>query len=354
MQRIFFLFFVAILLLGIAHPYHTYAQDNAGLTLVPAFIEEGAKPGDTLTQTLKVTNESAEEKEYYIYKRNIKGVETGGVPIFDETGDTETGYEIAEWITLPAEKVKVPANDFIEIEFSIVVPAEASPGSHFGGVFISQEPPKLRANGAGVGYEVVSVISIRIEGKVSDSARIRSFSTNKLFFGSKNVDFTAQIQNQGNILIRPYGPVTITNMFGSDPVSFTVNENRAGVFPGTMRDIAFSWSEKGIGFGRYQAVLALTYDGDGGQKTIDASLIFWVFPAKIILTICGVLFVVLVGGYMLTRYYISQAIMRAGGGRRIAPQRYRKQVGISRFAFVSIALMAMLVVFLIVILIFFA
>ncbi len=346
-------FFIAIAFLGtfFSNPAHA---DESGIKLVPASIEEAADPGDVLSQTLKITNESDDEKEYFIYKRNIKGVETGGVPVFADDEAETTGFEITEWIQIPIEPIKVPPRTTVDLPITITVPMSATPGSHFGGIFVSVEPPKLRVIGAGVGYEVVSVVSIRISGAIIDTARIRSFSTDKLFYSKKDVNFTARIENQGNILIRPRGPVTITSMFGTDPEGFVVNDSLAGVFPGTMRDIDFRWESKGLGFGRYEAVLALVYEGDAGQKTIDASLVFWVFPVKIILTIVGVFIGIFVVGYLFTKFYINQAIMRAAGGRRIAPQRYRKQVGISRFAFVSIAVMAVFVLFLIMMLVFFA
>jgi len=331
-----------------------YAQDNAGITLVPATIEKPANPGDVLNEILKVTNESSVDREYFVYKKNIKGVETGGVPVFATEDSEKTGYEITEWIEIPTEPIKVPANSSVELPIVIRVPDTATPGSHFGGIFVSVEPPRLRETGAGVGFEVVSVISIRINGDVVDTARIRQFSTDKLLYSTKDVRFTAKIENQGNILIRPRGPLTITSMFGTDPETVLMNASLAGVFPGTMRDINVEWTGKGIGFGKYEAVVALVYEGNNGQKTIDASLVFWVFPGKIMLTILGIFLAIGVIGYALTKYYINQAIMRAAGGRRIVPQKYRKQVGISRLAFVFVSLMAAVVLFLLVILIFFA
>ncbi len=350
--RVVGLFIFVVSLLG--GDTRVYAQDNAGITLIPATIEKPANPGDVLNEVLVVTNESTEDKEYFIYKKDIKGVETGGVPIFAEEGTEKTGYEITEWIAIPTEPIKVPANSSFELPIVITVPDTATPGSHFGGIFISAEPPKLRETGAGVGYEVVSIISIRISGDVVDTARIRQFSTDKLLYSTKNVRFTAKIENQGNILIRPRGPMTITGMFGTKPETVLVNPSLAGVFPGTMRDIEIPWTGEGLGFGKYEAVVALVYEGGDGQKTIDATLVFWIFPVKIMLTILGVFVAIIVVGYVLTKYYINQAIMRAAGGRRIVPQKYRKQVGISRFAFVFVSLMAVVVLFLLVILIFFA
>lgn len=329
-----------------------FAQDNAGITLIPATIEEAAAPGATLTSVLKVTNVSGVDKEFYIYKRDIKGVEGGGVPLFAEEGGEHTGYEMSEWIEIPSEPLKVASNQTIELPVIIKIPDTASPGSHFAGVFVSAEPPKLRETGAGVGYEVASILSIRISGDVIDTARVRSFASDKLLYGSKHVSFVAKIENQGNIMIKPRGPVSITSMFSSEPVVFTVNDTLAGVFPGTMRDISFEWNDDSLGFGRYEAILALSYDGQDGQKTIDASLVFWVFPIKIMLAFLAGFIGIIGAGYFFTKYYINQAVMRAAGGRRIVPQKYRKQVGVSRFAFVFTTVMAVIVLFLLVLLIF--
>lgn len=350
-----FLLSFSFVLLSLFYFYpYTFAQDSAGISLTPTTIEEMANPGDVLDRILTVTNEGLEVKEYFIYTRDIKGVETGGVPVFAEENAEKTGYEMTEWVTLPFDRITVNPNQTIEIPITISVPPDATPGSHFGGIFVSAQAPRLRVTGAGVGYEVATILSIRISGQVIDTARIRSFSSEKLIYGSKQVNFSAKIENLGNILIRPRGPATITSALTGTSEILLVNDSLAGVFPGSSRTFDFAWNSEGLGFGKYEVVLALGYDGDGGQKTIDASVFFWVFPFNIML---GVLlgFLGIFGfGYMLTRYYIQQAIMRAAGGRRIVPQRYRKQVGVSRFAFVFVSILTVLVVFLIITLMIFA
>jgi len=133
-------------------------------------------------------------------------------------------------------------------------------------------------------------------------------------------------------------------MFGGDPVVMTINDDLAGVFPGTVRDFEFSWQDDGLAFGRYEAVLALAYDGEGGIKTMDSSLIFWIFPMKIIVPAIAIFIGIILFGYIFTKLYVNNAIMKASAGRRITPQRYRKQVGISRFVFVTIVVLVVLVI----------
>ncbi|HEU4677595.1 MAG TPA: hypothetical protein VFS75_02675 [Candidatus Paceibacterota bacterium] len=343
----------AILAIALIAPASASAQDSAGVTIMPAMVEKGANPGDTLHETLSVTNDSAVDKDFYIFTKDIKGVEGGGMPIFADPNLEQTGYELSSWVTLPGETVHVPANDSVDVPVTVSIPTSATPGSHFGGVFVSEQPPKLRENGASVGFDVASVFSIRIAGDIIDTARIREFSTDKLVYSSKHVTFKAKVENQGNILIRPRGPLSITSMFSKTPTVITVNDSQAGVFPGSIRDFDFDWDDEGIGFGRYEAVLALTYDGENGQKTIDSTLVFWIFPTQIVLAFIGGFLAIFLLGYFAVRYYINQAVMRASGGRRIVSSRYRRQ-GVSRFAFLFLTFMVVVVLFLLVLLVFFA
>lgn len=349
--RIFLAFFFAILIFVNTN---VVSAQSSGIKIIPAQIEEGVDPGDVINETITITNVSDEDDQYFLFRRNIKGVEAGGVPIFAESDTEVTGYEITEWIDLQDEPLFIPAGGSVDFDLQINVPENATPGSHFGGLFVSKEPPKLREIGAGVGYEVAVIISIRISGDILDSTRIRSFSTDKLFYGTKDVNFVAKIENQGNILVRPRGPLTITSMFGGNPAVILINDSQAGVFPGSVRDLQFSWNEEGLGFGRYEAVLALGYEGEKGQRTIDASLVFWVFPAKIIVPLFIGMLVFILGGYFFIKLHIKKAVSRASGGRRIVGQQYRRQVGISRFAFVLVTMMVVLVLFLILLLIVFA
>lgn len=327
--------------------HHVLAQASAGITVIPARVDERADAGSEQHFTFTVKNESDTDKEYFVYIRDITGVDDGNVPLFADPNQEKTPFEMSEWLSVPFPSVQVPARGTVEVPLTMRVPADASPGSHFAALFVSEEPPRLRETGAAVGYEIASTIHIRIAGTVTDSARVRSFSTDKLIYGDKDIRFTTKVENQGNILIRPRGPVTLTGMFGGEPQVFMVNENESAVFPYATRDYETTYALKGFAFGRYEAEVALVYEGENGQKTIDASLVFWVFPVKIVLSVLAAFVLIFFLGWFFTRYYVNQAIMRASGGRRIQSARYRRQTGISRALFVLITVLTVLALFLI-------
>jgi hypothetical protein len=350
LRRIFF----ACALIILAAPSFAQAQLTSGIGLKPSLIEEGADPGQVLNRSISVTNLSDSEQTYYLFTRDISTVRDGGTPVYAEEGTERTGFELTEWLTLGIDEVTMSPGQETVIPVTIAVPDSATPGSHFGAVFISMQPPRLREVGASVGYEVANIISIRISGDVTESAQIRSFRTNKLVYGSTNIDFMAEVENKGNVLVRPYGPLTVHNMFGKQVASLTINESQGGVFPFTQRDFVLTWEDEGLGFGRYQAVVAMIYGDVGRQATISSTVSFWILPMKIITPALIILAILLLTAYFGVRMYVRRTISTLSGGRKLVRQRRSRNTGTSTLLMVAIVMLVVTALFLIVLLALFA
>lgn len=346
-----------ILSIGLLLPLHlSLAQAVSGVKIEPGIIEDSADPNDVLEESLTITNSGDTEQTFYLVKKDIRGVEGNGVPLFAEEGAELTGYELSSWITISEEPVILRPEESTTVPFTITVPENAGPGSHFGGVFVTIRPPRLRQSGASVGYEVGAIISIRISGDVIESARIREFSTDKLVYSTPNVSFLVRVENPGNVLIRPRGPLEINNMFGKRVALMVMNDTLAGVFPGTIRSFEMKWEGEGVAFGRYQAIVGLVYGEAGRQSTVSATVSFWILPAKIILPILGGLALVVLVLYLGVKLYIRRTLNELStsrGVRRVA-RRQRRDAGISRLAVVAVTLLAVTAIFLIGLLVLFA
>lgn len=342
-------------------PSLTLAQSGgAGVGINPAVIDPAEKfsPGESAQFKVKVSNLSDVDQTYYLSKRDIVGQADGGVPIFADTNGELTGYELTDWITLEATELFIPARQDREMNFSMTVPDTAAPGSHFGSVIVTVEPPEMRASGASIGYEVANIIHIRIEGEVMEEARIRQFSTDKYLYGSTNVEFSARIENEGNTLVKPTGPLEVNNMFGKRVALLTFNESQAGVFPKTarsngQRDFTVKWEDEAPGFGRYEALLSAVYGEDGAMKTMSSTVTFWILPMNIVmpaLITLGVLFLII---FVAVKLYVrrSLALATSGNPRRLV--RSRRQGGFPTLL-VIISMLALTGFFFIVLLLVFA
>lgn len=334
-------------------PLVAHAQaPGAGIGLSPAVIEENVDPGQTKRYTVTVSNLSDNEQLYYIYTRDIVDVKSGGVPVYADEALEKTGYEISDWVVLDVSEVTVPAGGQVPVSFFINVPDTATPGSHFGAVFLSVDPPKLRSTGAAVGYQVANIISLRVAGEADEAAEIRQFSTDRYLYGSTNVNFSLKIENKGNVLIRPSGPLEITNMFGKRVALLTFNDSAAGIFPKTTREYDFSWEDEGTGFGRYVARVSPVY-GDDGRNTITNTVSFWVLPMNIIGPAVGALVLILGIVYVGIRLYVRRTVaMMSGGDRRMVRSVRRR--GSPVFLITFLAMSVTTVLFLIILLILFA
>lgn len=331
-----------------------YAQNAvAGIGLSPATIEESLDPGETKRYTVNISNLSESDQTYYLYVRNIVGVTGGGVPEYAREGAEKTGFELSEWVALDVSELVVPVGAQAPLSFTINVPESASPGSHFGAIFVSVEPPRMRNTGAAVGYEVANIISIRVAGDAVEKAEIRQFSTDRYLYGSTDITFALRIENLGNTLVRPVGPLQITNMFGKQVALLTFNDSLAGVFPGVVREFSFNWKDEGFGFGRYEARVSPVYGEQGRKNTISSTVIFWVLPMNIIAPALGILAVLLLSVYFGVRLYVrrTMAMMGVGATRRIVrTQRKTNPV----FFMTFMAMLATTVLFVLILLILFA
>ena len=345
--------FLLIVLVLLAFPIFFVNAQGTGIGIKPAVIEGPANPGETQTHSIGVTNLSSVPQTYYVFMRDIVGVEGAGVPIFADDDQEKTGYELSEWVTLDKSEVVLNPGEEQMVNMVINVPQNATPCSHFGGMFVSMEPPRLRSTGAAVGYEVANIISLKVAGECTESLQIRSFSTGNFIYGKPEIDFTARIENKGSTLLRPIGPLEIFNMFGKKVGMVTMNEQKAGLFPMSERPFEVTWEDEGPGFGRYEAILSMVYGEQGRQATISSTVSFWILPMNIILPALGVLAFLLLTAYILVKLYVNKTIQSISGGTRRIVRR-RKSGGMSALLLVTVVMLAVTALFLIILLALFA
>ena len=351
--------FISLLALGVGHIVAA-EEGSAGVGIVPALIDplKQFQPGESDQFSVKVSNLSEEDQTYFLSTRDIIGVRDGGVPVFANGNSQKTGYELSEWITLSTKEISIPAGGELDVPFIINIPETATPGAYFGSVIISVEAPTLRSSGASIGYEVANIITLRIAGDVLESARIRQFSTSKYIYGTTNVEFSARIENEGNTLVKPTGPLEITNMFGKRVAQLKFNESMAAVFPKTansngLREYQVIWEDESPGFGRYEALLSVAYGSEGKMNTISSTVTFWILPMNIIgpaLIILALLFLVI---YIAVKIYVKRSMMMANGGSTRRLVRSRRQGGFPTLL-VMISMLALVALFFIILLILFA
>ncbi len=336
---------LSIVLLFSAAPF-AFAQTQ-GVEIKPGIVEDRVNPGDTYRFTLSVKNLAPEERTYYVLLEDILGVDDEGLPVFAAEGQA-TGYEISQWIQPETTSVTMGAGESRSVAFIVRIPLEATPGSHFGGVFFAATPPVPGESGAAVGIQVGSVVSLRISGDIVEEARLREFSSGSSVYSTPNIDFTVRVENLSNVLVRPRGTIEVTNMRGKQVAVVRVNDSGGAVFPETERIYRPVWDYDSFAFGRYQAVLSLAY-GEDSRKSISGVTTFWVLPAKLILTVLGSLFGAALLLFLFVRSYIRKKLREMGvsGNKDYIGKKYERSAlrmmavvaGVFLFAVLCLALL---------------
>ena len=241
-------FGVALLLLTVvfgawgsmAHAQAVDANASA-IKIQPALFEQVVNPGDRFQTSLTISNPDPVSKEFTASIEDISDITETGKPVFSGANDD---YGLSAWVTISVPTFSVPAHGSVVIPFTIAVPAGAAPGGHYGAIFVTEGAKRPAFTGTGIGYQVGSLIDLRIAGDANESADVREFSTEKLLYQSPSVTFTSLVANTGNVLLRPRGPIDITNMFGQKVGSILMNNDNAAVFPGTQRTFTAAWNGK--------------------------------------------------------------------------------------------------------------
>lgn len=293
------------------------------IKVTPSILEEMVKPGDVLTSAITLTNQSDKEITFYAFLKDFKAAaedESGKAELI--VPGTEAGNYISSWINISTDGIVLSPGQGRAIPFTVNVPSNVGPGGYYGAIVFGTQAPKLKPGEAekgaaiGVAEQAAALLLLQIEGVADERADIREFKTDKIFYATPfSVNFSAKIQNLGNVHIKPMGVIEISNMLGRKVAVLPVNDKGGNILPKSARLFAANWKDS-FGFGRYQAVLVLSYGtpaelGGEGRKTLTMFWYFWIFPVKILVSVGASLLVLITLFLIFLRVYRKMAINAA-------------------------------------------
>lgn len=326
-----------------------FAQEDVGVKMQPTLIEERVDPGAAVGGNISITNVSNDTQTYFLIARDVDAVDLEGRPTFK--APDETGMMLSSWVSMELESVTVNPNQTVRVGYTIIIPENAPPGGHFAGIFADRRADEIAESGAGVGFQVGTLMNIQVNGEILEDVQIREFSTTQAFYTTPEVAFTALIENNGTVLQRPRGALIVTDMLGNDVATLTVNDNAGGVLPNSDRLFNIDWTGEGFHFGRYDALMSLGY-GIQDSSTVFRETSFWIIPVKELLIGLGALLAVLILFYLWTKLYVRGQLKKAGISQTRAAK--EQKTFAQRLAFVLIVFLTITILSLMVLFLFFA
>ena len=265
------------------------AQSVDGLSAIPPRLEITVNADGTNTQTIKVRNESSQEKSVAVSVSDFIVNDNLGTPTIINASEEDNRWAASNWIQVSPSNFKLKGGETKSLSLIVTPPANALPGGHYAMVIHSPDDQVslLDSTGASIQTKVGTLVYITIPGDITQNAIIKNFSAPKFEeFGP--IDFSTTIQNLSDIHIKPAGNITITNMIGMKSyVQF--NKDGNNIFPGKTRDFENQLNKKWL-FGRYKAELNTAYGTAGGIAT--AVVFFWVIPWRFLILVASAIIVI--------------------------------------------------------------
>ncbi len=246
------------------------------ITIVPPTKELAVSPGDKTEGTLKVINDSNQPLTFTVTVRDYVVNDKAGTPDILPPNTLSNKYSASAWIAPDPDQFTIAAHGKQEIAYYVQVPADARPGGHYAAIVY--EPTEIigvNGTGAGVQTQIGTLFYINVKGNIQENAYVSSFSA-KGFSEYGPVALATEIQNNGDLHIKPVGSITVKNLFGQTVATKTVEPHN--IFPGKSFLYKNTFGQK-LMIGRYTARLTATY-GQNGNLPLVATVSFIVFPWK--------------------------------------------------------------------------
>lgn len=283
----------------VSFPVTLSAQSTAGLngfSVSPPSFNVNAKAGDVILNTIKIENISnntiniaAKTQSFVAYGNE------GQILLTDE----ESVYSINSWLTFDTPNISISPGQTALFNFTLKVPENAQPGSHFGSIVFNTSTDQVDLNGAKIVQEVGTILLVRLPGDVTEAAEVGSFQSNKGQYTDPKVKLDTLIKNTGSVIVTPSGKITISDILGNQVQVIDVAARN--ILPGNERVFDQEFDFDKVGF--FTAKLDLTY---GDSQTLTASTSFAAFYLQRTVPIIVGIFVLLIL-YILLRKRINRA-----------------------------------------------
>ena len=265
-------------------PTQTFAQSIEKRTFTispPSVAVDNLNPGDEREGILKIVNDSTESLTFNLSLQDYIVEDANGTPRFLTNGELNNQFSAASWIGVSPTRITVKPGTRQEISYFLKIPKNARPGGHYAAVtYTPDNGDSVKGSGAAVTTVVGTLFYITINGPIKEQAVISELSAPGLSEYSP-VHIRSVIKNNGDEHIKPYGTITIKNVFGKTVSTQVLQPNN--IFPLASRNYENILSKSWL-FGRYTAVLDAKY-GRSNALMLTGVVAFWVIPWKLLILI---------------------------------------------------------------------
>lgn len=315
----------AIAVLPLASVVAATAAPTGGqaLEISPTVSQINVDPGKSTVLNIKVHNISRDTQAVSTQVDDFTPNGETGLPKIDLNSDGSSQFSFKRWIkVLPS--FQIVSREIKAVNVKIDVPANATPGSHYGIIRFTASPPGLEGQGVSISTSLGLLAIFNVSGQTTESMKVTEFSINQdgktgKLFEATPFTFVERLNNNGNTDLQPQGSVELFDVFGHKVANSGVNQPPHLVLPDSTRRFEQVLDYQTIGnkhlFGHYTAKMNLTY-GVGNKKSLVANYSFWVIPYRLIIAVIFVLLALFLLGRFLAHRYSFEVQAKPKSRRR--------------------------------------
>jgi hypothetical protein len=302
MRSFYSFLFIFFLTLGFLLPGTVKAENYEGYYSSSMIMNFQGKPGETITKTLRFFNDTSDKSEAEFTVRDF--IYENNSIIYEE--DRPINFSVQKWAKLNVDKVMLQSKDYIDVEVTINIPANAEMGEHMAlleGAFI---PAASKDSQMKIKTEIAPVVYVQVTDK---NGNINLNKDWDLLGIKKDVlnggHFIFSVKNNGNVHLESEGTVKITNLITKKKSEEKIP--RVNLLPDHSKNILVRWESKDF-IGVYKAEVDFSMDGERFEK-LDTTLFLipWLFVGITLGLI--LLFIILIRMYMkrLKKKWLAEA-----------------------------------------------
>lgn len=256
------------------------------ILMSPASKRYELKTGEVKSDKLRIVNDGQIAYDFTMYARPYSVNDESYVPNFTAEGQNADAYK---WVSFEKTSYRLEPGAFVEVPYTLRVPANATPGGHYGVLFAETQPGDDQ-NGQSVVRKkrVGSILYATVDGDVTTSGK--SLGANVPFFQFKSpLAISERISNGGNTDFVVKTNVEITDIFGGLKYK---GSRDATVLPATTRNVVSNWQDPS-----WLGLYKVSYDSsflDSKQSSVHYVLLvpIWVYIVLVVLIGARVLYAV--------------------------------------------------------------
>lgn len=214
------------------------------ITLSPSSTTLRVDAGETKRGSMTVINDGDVAYGFSVYARPYSVANELYEPDFT---NPKPNTDVYTWVQFGQTNYRIEPGEQVEVDYTVRVPADATPGGHYGVLFAETAERGLEGTGVARKKRVGNLLYLTVNGDFATSGVFRGFNL-PFWQTSAPVVSTARIENTGNADFRATVNTTAKDLFGRTKFSYTGDPI---VLPGTTRLAEMPW-ENAPSFGLFK------------------------------------------------------------------------------------------------------